>query len=180
MSHYLNPPRTCALPVTFLMFTSLSTFVFFLELHNRIYQNQDCIYTTEKGWKRSGVCSKPGDRMFNTRSKVSAIIEFQIHKAVNCRQGSALLSCLNLPSSHTGKSFRHMLPVSGVPQLKSRYVTMTSGFSSFQILNQLAQFYQTSHKLDTIWGYSNTATFNFLLQGGGGAWGGVVLKSLGY
>jgi len=66
--------------------------------------------------------------MFNTRSKGSAIIQFEIYKAVTCRQGSALLSCLALPSSQTGKSFRHMLPVSGVLQLKSRYVTMTSSF----------------------------------------------------
>jgi len=68
MSHYMNPPRTCALPVTFLMFTSLSTFVFFLELHNRIDQNQDCTNTTEEGWKYrvaffpnpETVCSTPG------------------------------------------------------------------------------------------------------------------------
>jgi hypothetical protein len=71
MSHYMNPPRTCVLPVAFLTFTSLSTIVFFLELHNGIDQNQDCIHTTGKGWKhRVGfvrnpetVCSTPGRKI---------------------------------------------------------------------------------------------------------------------
>jgi hypothetical protein len=52
--------------------------------------------------------------MFNARSKHSAIIQFEIYKAVNWRQGKALLSRLALPSSQTGKSFRHMLPFSVV------------------------------------------------------------------
>jgi len=88
--------------------------------------------------------------MFNTRSNDSTIIQFEIYEAVNFRQGSALLYRLALSSSQTGKRFLHVLPVSGVLQLKSRYVTMTYGYSSSQILNQLAHFHQTSRKLRTI------------------------------
>jgi hypothetical protein len=143
MSHYMNPPRTCALPVKVLVFTSLSTYVFFLELHNRIDQNQDCtsIYTTGEGWKhRVAFVPNPETVLFNTKSNDRAIIEFEIYKAVTCRHGSASLSCPALPSSQTGKSFCHMLPVSGVLQLKSRYVTMTFDFPSLKLWTDWPNF----------------------------------------
>jgi len=70
--------------------------------------------------------------MFNTRSNDRAIIKFEIYKAATCRHGSASLSCIALPSSKTGKIFRHMLPVSGVFQPKSRYATMTFDFPSLK------------------------------------------------
>jgi hypothetical protein len=46
--------------------------------------------------------------------------------------GSLPLSCIALPSSQTGKTFRHILPVSGVLELKSRYVTMAFDFPSLK------------------------------------------------